>query len=266
MSPRAPEGQTVWAIGDVHGRLDLLEPLVEGILADAAEGPAGGTEVVFLGDYVDRGPDSRGVLKYLARLRERPGVRWRFLKGNHEEAMLQFLEDPTFGPEWCRYGGGATLRSYGLNEPQITHRPESWKTLSQDLDHKVSPEERDFLETLELSAVAGDYFFAHAGARPGQTLENQLAHDLLWVRRSFLDSDHVFAKIVVHGHTPTSAVHSDHRRIGVDTKAYESGVLSALRLKSDRRSVLQAALPAGSDGEPALSRFPLDQPSIPGVA
>lgn len=258
LSPRVPDGCVVWAIGDVHGRLDLLEALIDGVLADAASQGRKETEVVFLGDYIDRGPESRGVLQYLIGLRDRGGLHWRFLKGNHEEAMLRFLADPAFGQDWCTYGGGATLRSYGLKEPQIRHRAEAWKAISQDLDHKLTAAEKSFLEGLELSVSSGDYFFAHAGARPGEPLDRQTERDLMWIRNSFLDSDHVFAKVVVHGHTPTPTIHCDHRRIGIDTRAYESGVLSALRLEGDRREALQAVLDPETPGRARLDRFALD--------
>ena len=129
LTPATPEGVVVWAIGDIHGRLDLLEPLVEAIVTDAAESRPDRTMVVFLGDYIDRGPASAEVVRYLAGLSDDTGVEWRFLKGNHEEAMLTFLEDPGFGVEWCQYGGDATLRSYGLREPSIRHRAEGWRAL-----------------------------------------------------------------------------------------------------------------------------------------
>lgn len=235
-----PEGTVAWAVGDVHGRLDLLVPLVEHMIADAAENPAERTVVIFLGDYIDRGPDSRGVIRYLAGLPKDAGIEWRFLKGNHEEAMLNFLDDPTTGPTWCEYGGDAALASYGLRLPQMKHKPEAWAHLSADLDHKVTAAERAFLEELELSLSLGDYFFAHAGARPGELLERQTERDLMWIRNSFLDSDVEFEKVVVHGHTPTRAVHADRRRMGLDTKAYESGILSAVRLEGSERHVMQA--------------------------
>lgn len=238
--PAAPEGVVVWAIGDIHGRLDVLKPLVEAIIDDAAASAPDRTMVVFLGDYIDRGPESAGVVRYLMSLSAVAGIEWRFLKGNHEEAMLTFLEDPSFGLEWCQYGGGATLWSYDLREPDMKHRPEAWRALSQDLAHKVAAEERTFLEDLELSLSAGDYFFAHAGARPGRALTDQTSRDLMWVRRSFLDSEEAFEKIVVHGHTPAEAVHIDHRRIGLDTKAYDSGILSAVRLSGTERVIFQA--------------------------
>lgn len=241
-APSVPDGTVVWAIGDIHGRLDLLKPLVDAILQDAAETLAERKVVVFLGDYIDRGPDSRGVLRFLAGLGQAEGIEWRFLKGNHEEAMLRFLTEPKFGPTWCDYGGDAALASYGLKPPTMSHNANAWVQLAADLDHKVETGERQFLDNLELSLAVGDYFFAHAGARPGRSLEAQVPEDLLWIRGSFLDSSHRFSKVVVHGHTPKSTIFADHRRIGIDTKAYESGVLTALRLENASRGVVQSIL------------------------
>ena len=255
-APSVPDGTVVWAIGDIHGRLDLLKPLVDAILQDAAETIAERKVVVFLGDYIDRGPDSRGVLRLLAGLGHADGIEWRFLKGNHEEAMLRFLTEPKFGPTWCDYGGDAALASYGLKPPTMTHNANAWVQLAADLDHKVDIGERQFLENLELSLMVGDYFFAHAGARPGRPLEAQVPEDLLWIRRSFLDSSHRFSKVVVHGHTPEASVFSDHRRIGIDTKAYESGILSALRLQASSREIHQSVREV-EDGVIRVSRLPL---------
>lgn len=244
-NPSVPDGTIVWAIGDIHGRLDLLVPLVEAIVAEAAASAAERKVVVFLGDYIDRGPDSRGVIKYLADLPKSAGIEWRFLKGNHEETMLEFLADPSVGVKWCEYGGDATLTSYGLKLPQLRHRPQEWAHLSADLDHKLRPAERAFMEALELSLVIGDYFFAHAGARPGIALSEQSERDLMWIRGSFLDSEVEFEKVVVHGHTPTSKVQADQRRIGIDTKAYASGQLTALRLAGTTKTCSEASFSAG---------------------
>lgn len=243
--PETPLGTVVWAIGDIHGRLDLLQPLVEAIVADAAANTAERKVVIFLGDYVDRGPDSRGVIQYLAQLPVDGGIEWRFLKGNHEEAMLDFLDNPSAGARWCEYGGVAALRSFGLRPPELKHKVEAWARIAADLDHKLTPRERAFLEDLELSLSIGDYFFAHAGARPGEPLDRQSERDLMWIRNSFLDSDVEFEKVVVHGHTPTREVHVDRRRIGVDTKAYESGVLSAVRLERTTRVLLHSLMDDG---------------------
>lgn len=248
MSPQAPVGMVVWAIGDIHGRLDLLEPLVKAILADLNDADSDRqTMVIFLGDYIDRGPDSRHVLRFLAQLPSVPALEWRYLKGNHEQAMLDFLDNPAAGAKWCEYGGDAALRSYGLRPPGMAHRAEAWASVAADLRHKLSPDEMEFLENLEISITVGDYFFAHAGARPGIALDRQSPQELMWIRRPFLDSEIGFERIVVHGHTPTLRVHSDKRRIGIDTKAYDSGVLTALRLEGDQQLILQAVGPARAD-------------------
>lgn len=239
-APAVPDGTVVWAVGDIHGRLDLLQPLVEAIAADLHESAATRKVVVFLGDYIDRGPDSRGVLRLLSGLSVVKGIEWRFLKGNHEQAMLGFLEDPSAGAKWCEYGGDNALRSYGLRVPDLAHRTEAWARVAADLRHKLTARETEFLENLELSLTVGDYFFSHAGARPGVALDRQSAEDLMWIRQPFLKSQTVFEQVVVHGHTPTPRVHADHRRIGLDTKAYDSGVLSAARLEGSTRALVQA--------------------------
>lgn len=238
-APRAPDGCTIWAIGDVHGRLDLLRPLVSEIQQDAAR-QSGRVVAVFLGDYVDRGPESRGVIEFLTHLGAGGPVEWRFLLGNHEKTMLDFITDPSVGPQWCEFGGDATLASYGLKLPTLKHKTEAWTRLAADLDHKLTKVERAFLEGLELSISFGGYFFSHAGARPGLPLDRQSERDLLWIRNSFLESPTGFDRVVVHGHTPSREVHIDDRRIGVDTKAYASGVLSAVRLQGDHRAVVQS--------------------------
>lgn len=250
-SPSVPEGTVVWSVGDIHGRMDLLGPLVEAIVADLAVTRPRRGLVIFLGDYVDRGQQSREVVTFLAGMRGGDGLEWRFLRGNHEETMLDFLEDPAVGPKWCDYGGDATIRSYGLRIPDLKHKPETWAHLSADLSHKLSDRERNFLEDQELSVTVGDYFFAHAGARPGEPLDRQSPADLMWIRRTFLDSEEEFERIVVHGHTPTAEVHADHRRIGIDTRAYESGVLTALRLEGRDREILQAMGPRMNHGRVA---------------
>ena len=223
-------------------------------MADAQASSASRKLVIFLGDYIDRGPDSRGVIRYLSDLPADRNIEWRFLKGNHEEAMLDFLVDPSAGARWCEYGGDAALRSFGLKPPELKHRVEAWARISADLDHRLSPGERSFLEGLEFSLSVGDYFFAHAGARPGEALDRQSQRDLMWIRNSFLDSEVEFEKVIVHGHTPSREVHVDRRRIGVDTKAYESGVLSALRLEGRTRVAMQAVRKPAADDPSAIGR------------
>ena len=241
--PAVPEGTVVWAVGDVHGRLDLLEPLIDAIMADLRDAAATRRVVVFLGDYIDRGPDSRGVIRRLAGLSQVQDIEWHFLKGNHEQAMLGFLQDPSTGPKWCEYGGDNALRSYGLSVPELAHRAEAWARVAADLRHRLTEAEMDFLETLELSVSVGDYFFSHAGARPGVALDRQSPEDLMWIRQPFLDSAVGFERVVVHGHTPAKAVQAGSRRIGIDTKAYDTGVLTGLRIQGRERSLLQSAGP-----------------------
>lgn len=262
VAPMVPTGTAVWAIGDIHGRLDLLKPLLDAIRADVAARDADRNVVIFLGDYVDRGPDSRGVIQYLAALSLEEGVEWRFLKGNHEQTMLDFMDDPSVGARWCEYGGDATLQSFGLRPPQLRHKPEVWAHLSADLNHRLSASERAFLTDLELSIEIGDYFFAHAGALPGRSLSEQAADDLMWIRRTFLNSPIEFERVIVHGHTPTLEVHWDHRRLGVDTKAYETGVLTALRLTGRERALIQTCdhETATEGGGPSSAPFAIHRP------
>lgn len=230
-------------MGDIHGRFDLLLPMLEAIVADLHDSRADRKVVIFLGDYIDRGPDSRGVIRLLAGLSRSQGVEWRFLKGNHEQAMLEFLEDPSRGARWCEYGGDRALQSWGLRVPELAHRTEAWARVAADLRHKLTKPKLAFLENLELSMTVGDYFFSHAGARPGIALDRQSSEDLMWIRQPFLDSETGFESVVVHGHTPTLRVYADQRRIGLDTKAYDTGVLTALRLEGRERSLLQSVGP-----------------------
>ncbi|WP_339929974.1 metallophosphoesterase [uncultured Brevundimonas sp.] len=242
-----PAGSVVWAIGDVHGRLDLLDRLLSAI-TDSDAGRDGRSPVlVFLGDYIDRGSNSRGVIDRLATLADDPAFETHFLKGNHEDKMLEFLEDSSVGAAWCDYGGAQALESFGLKVPVLKHRPEGWVSLSSDLGHRLSARQRAFLESLEYSVAIGGYFFAHAGARPGVPLDEQSNHDLMWVRGSFLNNETRFERVVVHGHTPTDDPYIDHRRIGIDTRAYESGVLTAVRLEGLDHRFLQAVQQADGD-------------------
>lgn len=242
---RTPPGCVVWAVGDIHGRSDLADRLIQAIRADLHAAEASRKVVVFLGDYVDRGLDSRGVLDQLCNLAVDPGLEVHFLRGNHEDRMEAFLDDPMVGPSWCDYGGRDTLVSYGVKPPAMRGDPEAWAEASRDLAQAMPPHHHDFMARQETSVSIGDYFFCHAGARPGVPLINQSPEDLMWIRQAFLEHPAPFEQVVVHGHTPTEAVHSDARRIGVDTGAYATNVLSAVRLEGDTRVLLQATGRAG---------------------
>ncbi len=231
---RVPDGICVYAFGDVHGRADLLERLFEKVETDIAENATDQKVVlVFLGDYIDRGFQSRDVVDFL--LSERVTKhQCIYLKGNHEEALLKFMSDPTFGPRWAGYGGLETLTSYSVRPPRIRTVGEEWTLACDTLNEVMPAEHRSFFNSLEISATIGDYVFVHAGLRPGKPIEEQVEEDALWIRDEFLNDDSSFGVIVVHGHTPISAPHRDFRRIGIDTGAYLSGKLTAARfMRSD---------------------------------
>jgi serine/threonine protein phosphatase 1 len=229
-----PPGRRVYAVGDVHGRADLLARLVAELSRDVASGGFEGRPIlVFLGDYIDRGFQSREVINILLS----PALsafETYFLKGNHESAMLQFLDDPAIGPRWGEFGGVETLVSYGVKPPRVRTSKEEWARASEDLNRLLPPEHRHFLASLDISVQIGDYVFVHAGLKPGVPLEQQSEYDLLWIRQEFLHDRRLFGPVIVHGHTPTETPYRDARRIGIDTGAYLSGKLTAARFEHDR--------------------------------
>ncbi|MBW6528582.1 serine/threonine protein phosphatase [Sphingomonas sp. RHCKR7] len=230
-------GERLYAIGDVHGCLDELERLLTLIDADDAARSPARTSLIFLGDLVDRGPDSAGVVaRLLDRARERPPI--RFLKGNHEEVFLLALAgDREALRLFCRVGGRETLMSYGLTRKEYDAL--GYDELSERLPDLVPPSHRDFLESFEDLIVSGDYAFVHAGVRPEVPLEEQVASDLRWIRGSFLDYRRPHPKMIVHGHTITEDVERRANRIGIDTGAYASGKLSALGIEGAESWTLQ---------------------------
>lgn len=237
---RAPDGVCLYAVGDIHGRMDLLQRLVELIDADAQTLPPGvKPQIVFLGDYIDRGLQSRDVIDYFA-----SGALDRFdpvfLLGNHEEALLRFLDEVGFGTQWTRFGGAETLYSYGLAPPNTraslrSHEDmakvrDAWNRVWNEFRARLPESHLNFLQSLKPVHVAGDYLFVHAGLRPGINLNEQTQRDMLWIREEFLEDPAPFDYLVVHGHTPEDAIYHDGRRIGLDTGAFLTGRLSAARL------------------------------------
>jgi serine/threonine protein phosphatase 1 len=212
--------------------------MLEIIGQDSASRDPARTMIVFLGDYVDRGSDSKGVVERLASgLPEDTGV--VFLKGNHEDLLLSFLNEPLTGLDWLHNGGEATLMSYGVNAGAIndalwlgrkglTEAAASFRSLLPD-DHLR------FFRSLGLSYRAGDYFFVHAGVRPGVALDRQTEEDLIWIRGEFLNYPYDFGAVVVHGHTPARLPQDLHNRIGIDTLAFHTGRLTAAGLDGTRR-------------------------------
>jgi serine/threonine protein phosphatase 1 len=230
-----PEGRRIYAIGDVHGRLDCLQALLAIIERDLAERPSTDFSLVFVGDYTDRGSHSAGVVESLSLLSQKPGV--ICLRGNHDQWLEQFLTDPEgVGDPFLYWGGVETLASYGID---LAGAPRSVWELSRDLLRVMPDHHRQFLSALRTSYSEGDYFFCHAGVRPGVPLEAQEERDLLWIREPFLDHEAPFSKVVVHGHTPQTDVDIRANRINVDTKAWETGMLCCVVLEGRDIRVLR---------------------------
>jgi serine/threonine protein phosphatase 1 len=246
------DGVRLYAVGDIHGRLDLLDNLMGLIERDNSNRHPARTLLIFLGDYVDRGPDSKGVVDWLISARRLRNLSLRdrlsaspslfdflFLKGNHEHFLLSFLQSPASAGHWLRHGGDATLLSYGLEkevvqeallrgEPGLIEASAKFRELLPD-DHL------QFYQALELSYRAGDYFFVHAGISPHLPLESQSEEDLLWIRDAFLNWPHDFDAVIVHGHSPARTPRDLPTRIGIDTYAVKTGRLTAVGLEGMQR-------------------------------
>jgi serine/threonine protein phosphatase 1 len=234
-SPAVPPGLRVYVVGDIHGRLDLLDELLSRIDADIAARPTSHSVHVFLGDYIDRGTSSRETIHRLIELgKARECV---YLKGNHELIALKCLSDRSLVDHWMRLGGVETLMSYGVSPGQAA----SGKTIAelQSAFHHALPQAHlRFFRDLRPSFACGDFLFAHAGVRPGIDLSRQIENDLLWIREDFLSSDADFGKIIVHGHTPTREVEVRSNRINIDTGAFATGRLTCLVIEDSSLSVI----------------------------
>ena len=227
-------GDRLYAIGDIHGRSDLLDRLHTQIRADAAKAPPGRRLAVYLGDYVDRGPDSRGVIDR-AMEPDLPGFDTITLLGNHDFMMREFLVDPMeWGPGWLSAvnGGGATLSNYGVEPPRRVYDPAAMAAARDALDRTLPPAHRAFLRGLLPYHEEGRYLFVHAGIRPGVALERQSLDDLIWIREEFLESRADHGRVVVHGHTILPAPALEPNRIGIDTGAWRTGILTAVALSA----------------------------------
>ena len=230
-----PPDLRVYVVGDIHGCAALLDRLLQMIVADASTGPERRL-LIYVGDYVDRGPDSRTVIESV--LNPPAGFATRCLRGNHEQALLDFLSDPLTYRVWKNYGAQETLLSYGVRPP-LFDDTQAITAARDEFAAKLPASHRRFFEELALSTEIGDYFVAHAGVRPGVALGAQSAEDLLWIRDDFLFSGSDFGKVVVHGHTPTHGVVRRKNRIGIDTGAYATGRLTALVLERETVKLLQ---------------------------
>ncbi len=235
-------GRLVYAVGDVHGRLDVLEPLIRREIASDVliTRPKERPLLIFLGDYVDRGPQSRGVVDLILSLSADSAFEVVALKGNHEEALLQFLEQPSFAATWFEHGGAQTLVSYGVQPPSTRTDHEAWAKTRDEFAEALPPEHLAFYRGLELIRTVGDYAFVHAGVRPGVPLAEQAERDLLWIRHEFINDRGPFEKVIVHGHTPNEEAQLTRHRLGIDTGAYATGVLSAVRLYGTDQRLIQS--------------------------
>jgi serine/threonine protein phosphatase 1 len=236
----------VYCVGDIHGRDDLLREMAERVEIDLKTRSFDRAMTVFLGDYIDRGPGSMRVVERLA------SGEWPTpiiaLAGNHEDFLLAFLDDAGFLGFWRSQGGLETLHSYGVNVgPAMAGR--DFEDVQAAFTARFPKQHRDFLEALKVSAVIGDYFFCHAGVRPGVALDRQNRDDLLNIREPFLSSEAEHGKLIVHGHTPAVAPEIHPNRIGLDTAAYATGRLTCLVLENDQQRFLDFV---GYDRQPEV--------------
>jgi len=237
--PALPAGRRCYAVGDIHGRLDLLDRALDAVRADLDADPVERAFLVFLGDLIDRGPDSCGVIERL-RTKQWNGITPVFLLGNHEEAMLASYDgDMETLRAWVGFGGADTAQSYGV--PSVLLLKNDWPGFLSALRNAVPQEHIAFLRDFYDQFALGDYLFVHAGVRPGVALERQNRRDLRWIREEFLLSDADFGKVVVHGHTIASEPQLLPNRIGIDTGAYHTGVLTTLRLEGEEQRILQTS-------------------------
>jgi serine/threonine protein phosphatase 1 len=242
LGARTTEGQLIYAVGDIHGRYDLLKAALVQIAADCAGEATGRLPMlVLLGDYIDRGPDSAKVLQALVWLQRRGEFALRLLKGDHEQELLAFLEAPARRESWLGVGGAETLASYGVTPPSSGAGVQALVAARDALLDQMPASHLQLLSELQLQAVVGDYAFVHAGVRPRRRLAAQTEADLLGIRHEFLDAEGPFERVIVHGHTwlgeqPQLTEH----RIGLDTGAYETGVLTMVRLDGAGVQLFQA--------------------------
>ena len=236
--PRLPDGVRIYVFGDLHGRDDLAVRLQDAIAADRELSGLPNTVVVGLGDMIDRGSGSQTVIQIM--VGGFTGCTTVCLRGNHEQMLIDFLEDPVrYGPLWFRNGAIETLRSYGIATSGRERPPaEELREIRDAAARAIPPSHLLFLQRMPLSYTAGDYFFAHAGAKPGVALTEQTPMDLLWIRSGFADRDPPFEKVVVHGHTPVDQPYFGLYRINLDTGAYSTGRLTCLALEGDQRRLL----------------------------
>ncbi|CDX43616.1 Bis(5'nucleosyl)-tetraphosphatase, ApaH [Mesorhizobium sp. SOD10] len=240
LDARGPDGMRLYAIGDVHGRQDLLAAMHRRIASELEYAPGSDWRIIHLGDYVDRGPDSKGVIDMLIEAQKRD-ARNIMLAGNHDIGMLEFLADGEPDGLFMNYGGVQTAQSYGVDLLRDAHWYGKAEAIAREhvaLAKAVPRSHIDFLQSLTFSATFGDFFFCHAGIRPGVPLDRQNQQDLIWIRDAFHDHPELFPKVIVHGHTPVPEAEVTANRVNVDTLAWKSGTLSALAVNGGDKRIL----------------------------
>jgi len=243
--PKGAKGYRAYVIGDVHGMLDLLEDLLAKIHAEMQHRPARKTLLVFVGDLIDRGPSSAEVIERLRTYR-RQGIQPVFLLGNHEEVLLRIVRgDETLIASWLQFGGLQCLESYGVDKSKLRGR--STQQIVEIVRAAVPAKHIEFLESFIDSCRFGDYLFVHAGIRPGIELEFQSQADMRWIREPFLFDDTNHGFVVVHGHTISEEVEDRPNRIGIDTGAYRTNVLTALAIEGRNRWLIDTRPTDGAD-------------------
>lgn len=235
--PLVPPGQRVYAMGDIHGRDDLFAALIVAVEKDDAGRNPADTTIVLLGDLIDRGPDSAGVLSRAQAWQSERSV--RILCGNHEEMLLQSLFSLDTLRAFLRHGGRETLLSFGI-DPDV-YFSATYQQMQALMASHIPPAAIEFIRSFEEQIRIGDYLFVHAGIRPGVAHEKQLRADLLWIREPFLSHGGDLGAVVVHGHTISDFPELRHNRIGIDTGAYLTDTLTAIGLEGSQRWLIEAS-------------------------
>ncbi|MXO66547.1 metallophosphoesterase family protein [Altericroceibacterium endophyticum] len=253
-APQIPDGQRVYALGDIHGRLDLFEAMITAIEDDERRSAPEKVTIILLGDLIDRGPDSAGVVARARALQKARDV--RILMGNHEEMLLRSMEDRSVLAPFLNHGGRETLLSYGLSAQDYDLC--DYEELQNLLIAKVPARDKSFINSFHNAIEIGDYLFVHAGIEPGKALRDQDERNLRWIREPFLSHAAPHSHVVVHGHTITERPENRSNRIGLDTGAYRSGALTAVVLEGTERRYLQTRI--SDDGAITAAPFEADEP------
>lgn len=236
--PSFPAATRVYAVGDIHGRVDLLRLIMDLIRKHLSENACSNNYLIFLGDYVDRGEHSKQTIDFILSLNA-PRFRTVYLKGNHEALLLNFLADYRSGPPWFKNGGRETLSSYGVKLLEENEDLARIEEIQKEFKRKLPPSHLSFLKSLDLTFEVGDYVFVHAGLSPGKELKDQKEDDLLWRRRGVARAAKSLGKIIVHGHTITKKPVLRRHQINVDTGAFATDILTCAVITKQRTEFIQ---------------------------